>query len=72
MDKVRRIAKVIVGVVLLFVGILLLVLPGPGVVGIVAGLAILSTEFVWAARLLHHAKEKARQAANAVTGNGAK
>jgi hypothetical protein len=33
---------------------------------IIAGLAILATEYVWAQRLLRIAKEKATQAKNAV------
>jgi len=39
------------GLVLLF-GIILIVLPGPSILVIPAGLAILATEFVWARRLL--------------------
>ncbi|TMC40633.1 MAG: hypothetical protein E6J28_01040 [Chloroflexi bacterium] len=37
---------------LLLVGIALLVLPGPGVVVILAGIAVLSLEFEWAERLV--------------------
>ena len=44
----------------------MLVLPGPGIVVIIAGLAILATEYVWAQRLLRIAKEKANQAKDAV------
>jgi hypothetical protein len=40
----------------------MLVLPGPGLLVIIAGLAILATEYVWAQRLLRIAKEKATQA----------
>ena len=35
---------------------------------IIAGLAILATEYVWAQRLLTAAKEKANQAKDAVLG----
>lgn len=49
-------AKTVVGVVgtlVLLAGIAMLALPGPGWATIVAGLAILSIEFRWAARLRH-------------------
>ena len=49
---VRRVVVAIVGGVLLIVGIALLVLPGPGVVVILAGIAVLSLEFEWAERLV--------------------
>jgi uncharacterized protein (TIGR02611 family) len=62
----KRIAVTIAGVVVVLVGVALLVLPGPGWVLIFAGLAILSTEYVWARRLLEKAKEKAGQAKDAV------
>jgi uncharacterized protein (TIGR02611 family) len=68
LDRVRRVGKVVVGAILLLIGIALLVLPGPGFVGIIAGLAILSTEFVWAARLLQRAKDNAKYAADSVLG----
>ncbi|MFN8034709.1 MAG: PGPGW domain-containing protein [Acidimicrobiia bacterium] len=40
------------GYVLLVVGVLLLVLPGPGLIVVATGLALLRAEFVWADRLL--------------------
>jgi hypothetical protein len=44
----------------------MLVLPGPGIVVICVGLAILSTEYVWAQRMLNTARAKAEQAKDAV------
>jgi tellurite resistance protein TerC len=47
----KRVRKIIVGILgasILIIGILMLVLPGPAVVVIPAGLGILATEFVWA------------------------
>jgi chromate transport protein ChrA len=41
----RRIGVTIAGVALILVGILLLVLPGPGLLLIAAGLGLLATEF---------------------------
>ncbi len=44
----RRIVVAVVGSTILVVGIFMLVLPGPGIVVIPVGLAILSIEFAWA------------------------
>ncbi len=41
----KRIAVVLVSLVLIIAGIVMLVTPGPGIVTIVAGLAVLGTEF---------------------------
>ncbi|HTN25375.1 MAG TPA: PGPGW domain-containing protein [Solirubrobacteraceae bacterium] len=46
---------VAVGFTLLVAGAALLVLPGPAFVVIPVGLALLSLEFAWAEKLLHHA-----------------
>lgn len=62
----KRIAVTVAGFVVLLLGVAMLVLPGPGIVVIIAGLAILATEYVWAQRLLAKAKEKAVQAKDAV------
>lgn len=48
----RRVAVAISGTLVLLVGIFMIVGPGPAVVVIPAGLAILATEFEWARRLL--------------------
>ncbi|HSX17775.1 MAG TPA: PGPGW domain-containing protein [Candidatus Saccharimonadales bacterium] len=52
----RKIVIFTVGFIVIIVGILLLVLPGPGVLVIIAGLAILAIEFEWAKR--HHQRLK--------------
>jgi len=62
----KRIAVTIAGFAVLIVGIAMLVLPGPGIVVIIAGLAILATEYVWAERLLRMAKTRAVQAKDKV------
>ncbi|HEX6517757.1 MAG TPA: PGPGW domain-containing protein [Nocardioidaceae bacterium] len=51
-----------VGVLVLLGGLVMLAAPGPGILGIVLGLAILATEWDWAERWLHAAREKAREA----------
>jgi uncharacterized protein (TIGR02611 family) len=59
-DKGLRTArKTIIGVVggtLVVAGIALIVLPGPAMVLIPIGLAILGTEFVWARKLMRKVK----------------
>jgi uncharacterized protein (TIGR02611 family) len=56
--QIKRIAVAVIGFSVLFIGVLLLVLPGPAFVVIPAGLAILATEFVWARNLLDKLKSK--------------
>jgi uncharacterized protein (TIGR02611 family) len=51
--QIRRLAVGFVGGIVVAVGVLMLVLPGPAILVIPAGLAILATEFHWAQRLLH-------------------
>ncbi|GLW67185.1 hypothetical protein Arub01_54280 [Actinomadura rubrobrunea] len=51
-----------VGVTVLLGGLVMMVTPGPGIVGIVVGLAILATEFAWAQRALHRARQAAERA----------
>jgi uncharacterized protein (TIGR02611 family) len=58
----KRVVVLGVGLALLVGGVAMLVLPGPGIVVVIAGLAVLATEFVWAEHLLATAKEKASQA----------
>jgi uncharacterized protein (TIGR02611 family) len=55
---IRRIAVGVVGFSVLMVGVAMLVLPGPAVIVIPLGLAILATEFVWARSLLNKALAK--------------
>jgi uncharacterized protein (TIGR02611 family) len=49
----RRIVIFVVGVTVLVVGIIMLVTPGPALVVIPMGLAILGMEFAWARYWLH-------------------
>lgn len=57
----KTVAVAILGGVLTLAGIALLVLPGPGFVLVAAGLAVLATQFSWAAKPLDYAKGQARQ-----------
>jgi len=65
----KRFAVTILGVGLLGVGIALMVLPGPGILLIVAALAVLATEYVWAQRLLRRARVQATQAQQAAVAS---
>jgi len=60
----KQIAVTVVGFVLIALGIVLLVLPGPGLLVIAAGLAVLSTQYGWAQRLLEWTKQRAKGAAD--------
>ncbi len=62
MSYVRRSAVTVVGACLVVGGIVLMPLPGPGILVVVAGLAVLATEYVWARRLLRRAKKEAERA----------
>jgi uncharacterized protein (TIGR02611 family) len=57
----RRLVVLVIGVTVVAIGTAMIVLPGPAVVVIPLGLAILATEFVWARRLLENMKERGRQ-----------
>jgi uncharacterized protein (TIGR02611 family) len=48
MRVIRRIGVTIAGFAVLLAGVAMLVLPGPGILAIVGGLAILATEYAWA------------------------
>lgn len=55
-----RIARIGAGLGMVLLGILLLALPGPGLLTIAGGLAILAVDFVWARRLLDWMKSRFR------------
>jgi drug/metabolite transporter (DMT)-like permease len=61
----KRTVIFVVGVALLVVGLIMMVTPGPGIVFLVAGLAVLATEFAWAEHLLKKAREQAEKAGQA-------
>src|SRR3989337_617258 len=62
----KRIAVSVLGLVLVLGGLVMLVLPGPGVLLLIGGLAVLATEYVWAQRMLNYAKQKAERAKNSL------
>jgi len=56
--QAKRVIVIVIGFSVLVVGIAMIVLPGPAVVVIPIGLAILATEFLWARKLLVTVKER--------------
>jgi uncharacterized protein (TIGR02611 family) len=56
---VRRVLVTVLGVAVLGLGIVLLALPGPGVLVIALGFLILSTEYDWAKRRFESARRQA-------------
>ena len=52
----KRFFITLIGGTVLLIGAAMLVLPGPGMLVIAGGLAVLATEFFWARRALHNAK----------------
>ena len=52
----RRVVIAVIGITVILSGVAMLVLPGPGLVTIALGLAILATEYVWPRTLLKKAR----------------
>ncbi len=55
----RKVVVAVIGTTVLAFGVALIVLPGPAIVVIPLGLAILATEFLWARRLLRRFRDGA-------------
>ena len=53
----RRIVIAVVGTTVLLIGVVMMVAPGPGLIVIPIGLAILSIEFAWARTWLKRLRE---------------
>jgi len=51
-----------IGVLVIVAGLVMMVAPGPGLLGLIVGLAILATEYDWADRWLRKARQKAHEA----------
>lgn len=58
----RKILIALIGFLTLLIGVILLALPGPGIVVIILGLFILSREFEWAQNYLEKAKRAQQRA----------
>jgi tellurite resistance protein TerC len=60
----KRIVILIVGMTVLLIGVVMIIAPGPAIVVIPAGLAILATEFAWARHWLRIIRESAEKGAD--------
>lgn len=60
LQTARKVVIFVIGATVVLIGVVMIVAPGPAVVVIPAGLAILGTEFVWAKLLLKKMKAKAQ------------
>ena len=56
--KARRAIILVIGGTVLLLGVIMIVTPGPAIIVIPAGLAILATEFAWARSLLHKVRDR--------------
>ncbi len=59
--KIKRIIITIIGFTVLIIGMAMIMLPGPAIIVIPLGLAILASEFLWARRLLKRIKNTLRR-----------
>jgi tellurite resistance protein TerC len=58
--QAKRLVVIVIGFTILAAGIAMIVLPGPAVVVIPVGLALLATEFLWARKLLGTVQSRIR------------
>ncbi len=72
LQQAKRVVRVVVGFTIVLVGGAMLVLPGPGVVTVLLGLALLGTEFVWARKLMKRFKKQAHNVKNSIFNNSRK
>jgi len=68
-NQAKRLIKIVAGFTVLFFGCIMLVTPGPGVVAIILGLAILGTEFLWARKLMKRFEKEAVSVKNSILKN---
>ena len=55
--QIKRLAIFLIGISIVLIGCILFFTPGPAIIVIPAGLALLATEFIWAKKLLNKFKE---------------
>jgi tellurite resistance protein TerC len=72
LGRARKIVVAVIGGTVILVGITMIVLPGPAILVIPLGLAILATEFLWARRWLKrlrsYAQSKTTKSSDACNG----
>jgi len=65
-----RIGRIAAGFGLIIAGAFMLVLPGPGIITIVGGLALLSKDLVWAGRVADWARARFSSLNREANGSG--
>lgn len=68
-SRVKLVLVAVAGSAVTLAGVVLLPLPGPGTLVVAAGLAILATQFAWAAKPLHYARVKAERGVDEIAGS---
>ena len=58
LGQAKRLIIIVLGFTILAAGVAMIVLPGPAILVIPVGLAVLATEFIWARKLLATVKER--------------
>ena len=58
----KRVAISVVGGILVIAGLVMLLLPGPGILVVAIGFAVLGTEYAWASAALDRTKRTAEKA----------
>lgn len=56
----RKVVVFVIGSTVILIGVVLLFLPGPGMLTIFGGVAVLAAEFAWAKRLLQRMRKGAQ------------
>ncbi|MEK7780292.1 MAG: PGPGW domain-containing protein [Verrucomicrobiota bacterium] len=64
---VRRVIIGVIGGTILLLGVAMIILPGPAIVVIPLGLAVLATEYIWARRWLKKARRLMEEARKKVS-----
>lgn len=64
----KRVAVSVVGAALVLAGLAMLVLPGPGILVVAVGFAVLGTEYAWAAAALDRTRTTAQRAGRGARG----
>jgi len=72
LQQAKRLIRIVMGFTVLIIGIIMIALPGPAVVVIPVGLAILATEFLWARNLLKRFQDGANNIKKTIFNNSSK
>lgn len=59
--QAKRLIVIVIGFTILVAGVAMIALPGPAIIVIPVGMAILATELIWARRLLETVKERIKR-----------